>query len=101
MLNTEECKLKSAAEGATCGSTELYGLAEAWLGVRVCCRCLVWAFVMLFLSLSLLTAAAQRARGQGCVCNNVVAVVVHTVVSEVLMSIEKVEDALDWQLDRE
>lgn len=64
---------------------------------------------LLFLSLSLLTAAtaatagtAQSARGQGCVCNNVVAVVVvDVVVTQVLMSIEKVEDGLDWQLYRE
>lgn len=57
---------------------------------------------LLFLSLSLLTATAQSARGQGCVCNNVVAVVVvDVVVTQVLMSIEKVEDGLDWQLQRE
>lgn len=98
MLKTEECKLKSAAEGETCGSTELYGLAGAWLGVRACCRCLVWAFVIL---VSVSVSVDGGGGGQGCVCNNVVAVVVDTVVSEVLMSIEKVEDGLDWQLDRE
>lgn len=96
MLKTEERKLKSAAEGAACGSTELYGLAGAGLGVRVCCRCLVWAFVIL-----VSVSVDGGGGGQGCVCNNVVAVVVDTVVSEVLMSIDKVEDGLDWQLDRE
>lgn len=57
----------------------------------VCCGCLVWAFVILVVSVA-------GSRGQGCVCNNVDAAVgVVVAAAQVLLSIEKVEDRLHWQ----